>query len=291
MTGDWWPKAPTRWGVERTLYVSVPFTWNLPDLRKELMHGDLYYDSAVVGGPAAQLMPDYLSGIPGVSIGTEYPGVLQKINSRATKTTSGCIRGCKFCAVPRVEGRFQELSDWPNLPVITDNNPLAASREHFDVMIDRLALLGVAIFSQGLDTRILDEYHARRIREIKNPMVYLALDSMSYADDWVRAVQTLRKAKIPVKKIRSYAMIGFEDNPDHTPQEAWARCEFIRSHSIDPLPMWYHRLDALQHNIVTPGQEALGWTDLKRRELMQYYYFHKRAKGVPDDHSSVQGKD
>jgi len=31
-----WPKGPIYWTGGKTLYVSIPFTWSLPDVRKKI---------------------------------------------------------------------------------------------------------------------------------------------------------------------------------------------------------------------------------------------------------------
>jgi len=64
-----WPKKPTWWTEEGTVYVSVPFTWNLPSVAAQLRQRSFLYDRAVVGGPAVELMPEYLADIPNVEIG------------------------------------------------------------------------------------------------------------------------------------------------------------------------------------------------------------------------------
>ncbi len=69
-----WPKGPYRWQVADTLFVSVPFTWNLPAVKAELEQGSMYWKSARVGGPAVDLMPAYLQGIRGVEVGGSMPG-------------------------------------------------------------------------------------------------------------------------------------------------------------------------------------------------------------------------
>ena len=43
------------------------------------------------------------------------------------------------------------------------------------------------------------------------------------------------------------------------------------------LPMWFHRLDQLEKNIVTDDQAELGWNDYERRKIMQWFYKHKKA--------------
>ena len=71
------------------------------------------------------------------------------------------------------------MEDWPDLPVLCDNNLLAAPLSHFDKVIDRLIRHGWCDFNQGVDARLLTDYHARRIAEIKQPQVRLAFDHFS----------------------------------------------------------------------------------------------------------------
>ena len=165
------------------------------------------------------------------------------------------------------------MDDWPDLPVLCDNNILAVSEAHFDKVIDRLKAHGWADFNQGIDARLLTKYHAERLKEIGRPMIRLALDNMGYADQWESAFSILRRAGFPLSLIRSYALVGFKSDP----AEAWARCEWIESHGIKALPMWYHPLNAMEENKVTMEQKQHGWTDYERRKIMQWFYQHKKA--------------
>ena len=237
----------------------------------------LLYDKVIVGGPGVYLMPEYFDDLDFVTIGHSEPGVLQRVHPMATRTTEGCIRRCSFCAIGqgKVEGGgFVELDDWTDLPILADNNLLAATQPHFDRVIDRLIKWGWADFTQGLDARLLTDYHADRISRIGKPMVRLALDSMAYADQWENAYATLRRAKIAKARIRSYALIG------HTTgvTEAWDRCEWIERHGIKALPMWFHPLSSLTWNSVTPAQESLGWNNEERKRIMQYFYQHRGGR-------------
>lgn len=271
-----WPKGPTYWIEDRVLNVSVPFTWNLPAVKHHLMCRNLFWDTALVGGPAVELMPGYLTGMEWVAIGHDSPGVLQRVNPLATRTTEGCTRTCGFCGIGtgKIEGGgFRLLEDWPDLPVLCDNNLLSAPQSHFDKVIERLIRHGWSDFNQGLDPRLLTDYHAARIAEIKRPQVRLALDHFSLRHEWEGAYEKIRSAGIIKKNISSYALVGFNDNP----QEAWERCEWIQKHNINVLPMWFHPLDCLQANTVTEEQEELGWDDYERRKLMQWFYQRKHA--------------
>jgi hypothetical protein len=222
-------------------------------------------------------MPGFLAGIPGVTIGTNHPGVLQRVNPMATRTTAGCPNKCRFCAIGQgmVEpGGFHELDDWPDLPIITDNNLFAASVKHFDHVMDRLERWGWCDFNQGVDCRLLSDHHAERIARIKRPIVRLALDNMRQADSWEIAQGRLLRAGVPQSAIRSYALVGFDSDP----AEAWCRCNWIEDHKAKALPMWFHRLDALACNVVTKDQTFMGWTNDERLRLMQWFYKHRDRK-------------
>jgi len=267
-------KKPFYFTRDRVLYISVPFTWNLRGVRERLLQRGFFWDHAIVGGPAVYLLPHYFSDLEFVTVGRDLPGILQMINPMATKTTVGCIRCCPFCVVPRIEGRLQELDDWPDLPILIDNNLLAASSKHFDRVVERLVRWGWCDFNQGLDARLLTDYHAERLARIRRPIIRLAMDNINEAGAWVAAVERLTRAGVRKKSIRSLALIAFDSDPD----EAWLRCRLIESYGIKPSPQWYHSLDATRHNATTSDQVALGWNDYERRRIMQWFYKHKIAR-------------
>lgn len=266
-----WPKQAVTWDWNFTGYMSIPFTWNLPGAAARLRQKTFLVDRWVVGGPAVKLMPEYLAGIPNVIIGGDMPGVLQRVQPMATRTTVGCIRSCKFCGVRLVEPEFAELDDWPDQPVFCDNNVLAASNEHFQRVIEKVRHWGWCDFNQGLDARLMTPWHAELLASVGKPIVRFALDSDSGRGVWREAVETVRNAGIAKNRIRSYVLCGFRGNATADRE----RCEFVESFGLMALPMWYHPLDALQHNAVSPEQEEMGWTKRKQRELMCWYYRHR----------------
>lgn len=275
-----WPKKSVQWVENKTLYVSIPFTWELPLLAKQFYQRSFLWEKVVVGGPGIYLMPDFFKELKFVKIGENYPGILQKINPLATRTSIGCVRKCEFCAIGtnKIEsGGLQCLEDWPDLPIVCDNNLLATPRKHFDKVIDRLKKHTNVDFNQGIDSRLLTDYHAKRISEIKRikPMgIRLALDSLEYRESWEKAFDRLRNSGIAKRKISSYALVGFNTSP----KEAWERCKWIETHGIKVLPMWFHGLNQLKKNVVGQQQADIGWNDFERRKIMQWYYQHKMAK-------------
>lgn len=269
-----WPRGPTNWIEGRKMRVSIPFTWNLPAVRDMLLQRSFLWDSAEVGGPAVELMPDFFSGMDWVEIGRDCPGILQRINPDATRTTTGCVRRCVFCGIGtgKIEaGGLRELEDWHNGTVICDNNLLAASEQHIEKVMGRLIRLGKADFNQGLDARILNSDHAEYIAAIDEPVVRLAMDHQGMRDEWEQALATLTEAGVSKKSIRSYCIIGFQTPPE----EAWKRCEWVEKHGVLALPMWFHSLDSLTFNTVTKEQCEWGWTEDDRLHIMGYYYQHR----------------
>ncbi len=271
---DGWPRKTTAWIVNGRLMMSIPFTWELPKAR-EMARG--YCGDVFVGGPAVDLMPDFFHGLTNVTVGRCLPGILQRVNPQATRSTTGCVRRCQFCAIGtgKIEaGGMVELPDWPDLPVYCDNNILAASVAHFDRVMDRVEKHGWFDFNQGVDARLLTPYHAERMKRVKGGIVRLALDHDGEMPLWDRAYEVLRTAKVAKSRIRSYVLVGFTDGPE----AAWARCKWVEAHGVKPLPMWFHALDAMEKNKVSPKQAALGWDDYQRRRLFQWFYQHKEAK-------------
>ena len=266
-----WPKGPTYWLEGNTLFISIPFTWNLPEVRVKLMQSAFSYSSVVVGGPAVKLMPGYFSMLDFVREGDNYPGVLQKVNPLATHTTTGCIRHCKFCGIGQgkiEQGGFKELDDWPDLPLICDNNLLASSVGHFDKVIDRLKKWRSPDFNQGLDIRLLNEYHARRFAELKQPKIRLACDDINEKERWTDAVELLLQCGVRRSWISTYALIGFDSGPD----ECWQRCEYINQIGTCN-PMWFHSInDVLPVNSISPEQLLMGWTSRERIKIMRKFY-------------------
>lgn len=271
-----WPKGPKYWQDGDDLYVSIPFTWNLNDVFLKLAQRDFFWERAIVGGPAVELMPDFFDELEAfVTVGHSMPGVLQRINPMATRTTIGCPNRCKFCAVPTIEGEFRELDDWPDLPLLCDNNLLKASERHLDKVFDRLEKHEGVDFNQGLDCRLLNDYHVERLRRLKSPRVRLSCDSKAMLKPWLAAYRMLRKGKIPKSWIHTYALIGFDSGPG----ECWTRCEFIEGKG-KVYPQWFHALDCMEQNSVSDAQYDLGWTNAARKGIMGYYYMHRGS--VPE---------
>ena len=252
-----WRKGIASWRIGRRLYLSVPFTWLLPEARKM---AQTHNGPVSAGGPAVDLMPDVLADV--ARLGGEYPGgALAYHNPAATFTTRGCINACPFCAVPKIEGAFRELEHWRPAPLVCDNNLLAASQGHFNRVIDSLKGFPLVDFNQGLDARLFKPWHARKMAELKGVKIRFSFDHWSLE---TRVADAIRRAqKQGLNNISVYVLIGFKD----TPGDALSRLDQVRKWGAWPNPMRYQPLNALSKN----SYLAPGWTEAGIRKTMKYY--------------------
>lgn len=261
-----WAKSVVSWQVGDTLYLSVPFSWMLDEAK---LLASQHKGRVVAGGPAVAMQ--------GASWADETPttcphyDVLAMHNPCATFTTRGCIRKCKFCAVPKIEGDFQELETWKPAPIICDNNLTAASKKHWEKVIDSLQPFPACDFNQGLDARLFTRWHADQIARLKSPTVRFALDHVSEESAVIRAIENTRAAGL--KRIGVYVLIGFDD----TPEDALYRLELIRSLNIRPNPMRFQPLDASTRN----GYVSPAWPEAELKRMVRYYSRLRWLEHIP----------
>lgn len=248
------------------IYVSSLFTWELPRTVKTIRY---YLDSVqdprhiFVGGIGATLNPDYIRELvpctvvegqlstPG-ALGPRTPAIwkytpdysmLEGVGYKYrpddayfVRITQGCIRNCKFCAVPLIEKEFgyyqglrQQIREVDRLYgtkqhlVILDNNVLAIAQ--VDRVLSEIAAVGFEAgarrggrrrtvdFNQGLDARLI----ARRLaladglaRICLDP-VRLAFDFMGMKGSYVKAIEAL--ADRGFVEFTNYMLFNFKDSP------------------------------------------------------------------------------
>ncbi len=256
-----WPKCVAEWTDKDTAYLSVPFTWLLPETYSRCVWLKAEGYRVRAGGPAVSLMPETLQDV--AELGGEVEALFHH-NPNATFTSRGCIRRCPFCAVPRIEGDLRELPTWEPRPIICDNNLLACSRAHFDKVIDSLKPLSGIDFNQGLDARLITDYHIDRIRELDLDCVRFAWDSMANEESVYSAISRCVAAGIPKDKIRCYILVGFDDDP----LDARCRCETLKAYGITkPNVQRYQPLNALTKDSFV----GRNWTEEELKRFCRYW--------------------
>ncbi|MBV6343577.1 hypothetical protein [Candidatus Magnetobacterium casense] len=268
-----WGKSIIYWREDDEVFVSVPFTWYLPMARR-LCEVSIEAGRCVhAGGPAVDLMPEYLAGVAEYIGGSLWPSPISRHNPDATFTTRGCPNRCKFCAVPVIEGDLRELSDWIPAPIICDNNLLAASAQHFDLVIDRLKPFKGVDFNQGLDARLLNTHHIERLQELCLPKLRFAFDHVSLENKVMSAIERVLKAGFAHRRLGCYVMFGFEDSPE----DALYRAETIKAKGIKPFPQRYQPLNALKKDSWI-GQ---GWTAQEMHRFQRYWCRQNWLSKIP----------
>lgn len=262
-----WSKRPITWRQGGVLHISVVFTWQLEEVRR---YCESLPEKPIVGGPAVRLMPSYLAEVAYVR--WDAPQALSMHNVEATRTTVGCPNGCAFCGVRMIEPEYRELDNWLRLPIVCDNNLLAASMKHFDKVIESLKGIRGVDFNQGLDARLLTRYHAERLSCLHcKPRI--AWDHTRDEREVMRAIEYLQKAGFTARNIGCYVLFGFDDSPD----DALYRFEALKRLGIRPNAMRYQPLDALKKN----SYVAPGWNERLLRDMSKYWNRQAWLGGIP----------
>ncbi len=269
-----WSGGLAEWIEGDTAYVSSVFSWNL---QKTYMRCVFYKSAGYkvrVGGQNVAMNPKMFEEFDTHG----EVDALKRHNLDAVFTSRGCIRHCSFCLVPKLEGALRELDDWEVKPIICDNNLLACSQAHFDRVIDRLldARLTGIDFNQGLDARILTDYHAKRLAELpKDTIIRLAWDHIDTERLFLSTFDRLIDAGVKQNQIRTYVLIGYKD----TPKDALYRLQKIRDLGALPNPMRYQSLDAQKRNSYV-GEH---WTNELLTRYMRYWSNLKITGGFSFD--------
>jgi hypothetical protein len=268
-----WSKKTVEWIEGDIAYVSVPFTWNLPKAfpRCAALKQEGYYVRA--GGPAVSLLPDYLANV--AQIGGDVDAI-SRHNPEATVTSRGCTHSCSFCAVPIIEGQFRELENWRPSRLVCDNNILAASRRHFDLVIDSLKPLHGVDFNQGLDKRELEPWHIDRLQDLDKPIIRFAWDDVNEEAALRDAISKMLAAGFPHSRMTVYVLIGWND----TPEDALYRLVTLRDVlRVATFPMRYQSLKSLKYN----DYVAPGWTEDELKRMVRYWSSQQYFRAIPYD--------
>jgi len=178
------------------VHVSVTFTWDTEEGYRLADAWRQYYPVVKLGGPAFDAMPNGFT-----------PG--QYVKPCVTFTTRGCNNNCPWCLVPSREGRLAEIPDFAPGNVIQDNNILQAGPAHLERVGAMLRCQRrFAVFSGGLEARLVDDRRADWLRGLRISEVFLAADTAGALGPLERAIKRLA---LPRRKCRVYVLIAYGD--------------------------------------------------------------------------------
>lgn len=206
-----WSGGLAEWIDGDTAYLSVAFSWRLPDAHQKAVWYRSQGYKVRAGGPGmfAPSIRNYLSDV--ADLGGEEVQALTHHNPNATIASRGCPVGCYFCIVPKMEGlEFTLLPDFTPRPILCDNNLSALPVDYQEFIIEKYQKQGVPLLdaNSGFEPITFDEGTYRRWQVINRGAWRFAYDETKEGQDVYKVTQIL-KDEAPRNK-RVYVLIGNE---------------------------------------------------------------------------------
>lgn len=234
--------------------VSCTFTWDKPQAER-LAEAWKQVGDVELGGPAY--------GDPG---GEFIPGKFLKHGY--TITSRGCINKCWFCYVWKRSGMLRELEikdGW----IIQDDNLLACSEEHIKSVFSMLKRQPKkAIFSGGLEAKLLQDWHVDLIADLRPSQMFFAYDTPDDYDPLLVASEKLKSAGFTRSQLFAYCLIGY---PKDTFEKAEERLGQVKDMGMCPFAMLYRD---------NSGKYNREWRKLQRMWSRPAIIFTKHPQAV-----------
>lgn len=190
----------------KEVHISCVFTWDKPKAEYLAECWRTIGSKVKLGGPAYD------------DAGGEFvPGMY--VRKGITFTSRGCPNNCKFCHVPRREGKIRELNIVEGND-IQDNNFLACSKEHRRKVYDMLKNQKAIRFVGGLEANRLTDWDVEEMRKLRIKELWMACDTKGAVKTSIKAIRKLSQAGFSQNHIRCYCLIG--DNMDENEERMMA---------------------------------------------------------------------
>jgi hypothetical protein len=209
------------------------------------------WPGAILGGTGTDSTQTVESVIGGQHDGYDYSGY-PDFDWSIGFTQRGCRLKCKFCVVPKKEGKNRSAgtiaSIWRGVPYpkklhLLDNDFFGQPEWRERVAEIREGGFSVCL-SQGINVRLLDDVSAEalatmdyRSADFKRKQVYTAWDNIGDEKVFFRGVDRLEKEGIPAQHVMAYMLIGYD--PKETWDRIWYRFTAMCERGISPYPMVY----------------------------------------------------
>ncbi len=203
-----WSGGLAEWIEGDTAYLSVVFSWKLPDAFQRAIWYRAQGYRVRAGGTALFTNRKYLADV--AEIGGEVDALVYH-NPKATIASRGCPVGCYFCIVPRMEGKtFTLLPDFSPRPILCDNNLSALPVDYQEYIIKKYQDTGTILedANSGFEPHTFDEDTYRRWKVINRGPWRFALDEIGELEDVRRTMAILKDE--PASSKRVYVLIGNE---------------------------------------------------------------------------------
>jgi hypothetical protein len=305
-------RGESKWARVRRwdrIYVASLFTWELPRTADTIgfYRGSVENpDNIFVGGTGVTLLPGYIrERCPGCTIvegpldtpgclGPNTPAIanlvpdyslLERVDwqycprdAYFVRITKGCIRTCKFCAVPKLEKQFgrtiplrQQIDDAKmehvekQHLVVMDNNILGIEgvedifrdiRElGFEKGAKRKGRERTVDFNQGLDARLIAAKPklVELLAGICVSPIRLAFDFIGIQADYEKAIRLLVDRGFD--EFTNYMLFNFKDTPQDLYDRLWVNAHLNQELGvrITGFPMRFIPMDDVSRRYIAPG--------------------------------------
>lgn len=221
--------VPSMFDEADRINISVAFTYDLPYAETQTK-GWSVVAPVEIGGPGIGMTGDEFT-----------PGEYLKLGN--VITSRGCPNKCWFCSVWKRDGEIRELQikDGWN---VQDDNLLACSDEHINGVFDMLSKQKHrAIFSGGIDTKLLKDWHIEQFTKLNPKQIFIAYDTKDDLEPFYGAVKMFKDAGMihnSTHCIRCFVLIGY---PKDTIDEAEKRLKTVIKTGVMPMAMLYRGED------------------------------------------------
>ena len=238
-----------------------------------------YWPNAIVGGTGSgspQTIEDLIGSDYEHYDYAGYPNFKASIGF----TQRGCRLSCKFCVVPKKEGKNRSINTihniWrgeghPKKLHLLDNDFFGQEfwRERVDEIIEGEFKV---CLNQGINVRLIHDEGAAALAHIQyrddsfsERRLYTAWDNIGDEAIFFRGIDTLERAGVPAKHVMAYMLIGYD--PKETTERIFYRFQKMVDRGILPYPMVYDRskkeLREFQRWVITGLYRAIPFSEYK----------------------------
>ncbi len=203
--------------------------------------------------------------------------------------TRGCIRKCKFCFVPKIEGKisfYRNVSEVVRhkTAIFLDNNILAY-KGHLDILRELRDKKITCQFNQGLDIRLLNDKNAKLLSEITYHQKYIfAFDNINYKKHVEKGTKLFQKY-VPGKWAMRFLVYYNSEDPL---SELVYRINWSKRHFVLPFIMRDKNcVDSLHRDFLTDYSGYVGSTGGQFCAMTFGQYLYSIKKPLERIHSSL----
>jgi hypothetical protein len=238
-----WIKGVAHWRDGETAFISVAFTWRLPEVRQFVDYYRAIGCTRVrLGGPGTFTMRKYIAEhLSDLEFGGSIPDAIVRHNPMATRASYGCPVGCHFCIVPKMDGKtFTLIDDFTPRPILCDDNLSALPMDFQKHIVSRYVKTETPLIdcNSGFEPKTFNEdIFALWKPIIKGPWRF-GFDETTEGEEVRRAFKILKD--VSPRKKQVYVMIG--DEPFDLCMD---RIETVIGHRGEPYAQPFIKLNSL----------------------------------------------